>query len=178
MPVGQQAPADMAAGQPKTLLRASSTLACRTKEEERRIICAALAHWESCRPTRDDLPDAEAIDLYHPLLRPHFYIVRIHDIIGDSLVEHCGGALTAICGRPVVGQRLSGSLPRGIAADRLDYLDAAARLGKPMAESSTFQRDDGQVILFRDAIMPLASHNGCRLLLGAISFRLGTENDL
>lgn len=150
----------------------SSGLACKTKEEERRVMCMALAHWEDCGQGFSRLPLRSSINLNHPILRPHFYVIRIQGPIAVAKIEHCGGVLSALCGKPVQGLPLEACFPRAILADRLDYLDAAARIGKPMAESTQFERDNGELILFRDAIMPLAPEYDSQFLLGAISYRL------
>lgn len=162
----------MAMGNDHIDWNAPSGLTCKTKEEERRVMCMALAHWEECCPSPTSVPPRASINLMHPILRPHFYIIRIQGPIAGARIEHCGGVLSALCGKYSQGLRLDQCFPRAILADRLDYLDAAARISKPMAESAQFERDNGSLVLFRDAIMPLAPEGDSQFLLGAISYRL------
>lgn len=155
----------------------TGSAACLNRDEERRIMCQALAHWEECRPETAIAPHLNDIDLAHQVLAPHLFVLRIAPRFADSAIIHCGGALAEFCGRETVGERIGQVLPPAIAHETLDYLEVASRLDKPMADSGSLVRSDGRELLYRTAAMPLMSpsqtppaEDDPRHLLGAISF--------
>lgn len=159
---------------PEPIRQAAAEEACHHREHERRIMCQSLALWENARVGSEPAPALRAIDLTHPRLAAHFYVVDVADDpyrFATSTVSHCGGSLGDFCGRPVVGATLWDVLPCPVREEMTEFLKAAVRLGKPMAESGGFLCADGGEILFRDAVMPLRPEDGRRRLLGAISFR-------
>lgn len=147
---------------------------CGDPESERRIMCQALALWETARVGAEAGPRLAAIDLRHPLVGPHFYVLQVPDDpyrFGEATVEHCGGALAAFCGvGRVAAQPVGPLLPPPIRDEMMSYLRAAHTMGKPMAESGSYLCGNGDEVLFRDAIMPLKAEGGQARLLGAISF--------
>jgi hypothetical protein len=133
----------------------------------------ALEHWEEQRQASGlEAPSLESIFLDHPVLRPYFYVVRLARQVSDSIVIHCGGALSALCEQDVLGMELRHCLPREIAAERLGYLAAVAKMGRPMAESGQVDLPKGRVAYFREALMPLHSDGENALILGALSCRI------
>ena len=147
---------------------------CQHDMAERRVMCQSLTMWEMARQADEAAPFLASIDLDHPNLKTHFYVVDVdHDEerFDSSRVSHCGGSLSAFCGMPVIGHALWDVLPRPIREEMTEFLKAVARLGKPMAESGGFLRADGGEILYRDAVMPVRAADGHDRLLGAISFR-------
>lgn len=151
----------------------SSRTPAQQRGRDRRVMALALEHWEEQRQASGlAMPTLDAIVLDHPILKPHFYVVRVPSQVSDSIVIHCGGALSLLCGQDVLGQSLAHCLPREIAAERLDYLSAVAKLGRPMAESGQFDLPQGRTVSFREALMPLLPENGSAIILGALSCRV------
>ncbi len=141
---------------------------------ERRVMCQSLTLWESSRKPNESVPHLNAIDLDHPRLATHFYVIDVHPDGGRfdaSTISHCGGSLSAFCGLPVIGHALWDILPRPVREEMTEFLKAVSHLGKPMAESGGFLRADGGEVLYRDAVMPVRADGGMQRLLGALSFR-------
>jgi hypothetical protein len=153
--------------------RQEAAAVCDHRERERRIMCQSLTLWENARLDSAPAPCLAAIDLAHPQVGPHFYVLRTeaaNDRFVNSTVEHCGGTLSEFCGLPAVGKSIGEVFPRAIGEEMVEFLRAALRLGKPMAESGGYLCGNGDEVLFRDAIMPLLPENGVQRLLGAISY--------
>jgi hypothetical protein len=146
--------------------------------DERRVMGLALNHWEEQRLLcGDSRPALEAMALDHPLLKPHFYVVKVPSDPRRAEVIHCGGTLSTLCGRDVVGHSLLACLPRAIASERIDYLKAVSTLARPMAESGQFDLPQGGIAYFREALMPLKSVGTTAMILGAISCRFETRSE-
>jgi hypothetical protein len=143
---------------------------------ERRVMGLALSHWEEqrllCGQSR---PPLESVALNHPVLKTHFYVVKMPPNLRDAQVIHCGGTLSILCGQDVVGQPLFHCLPRSIASERLDYLSAVASFKRPMAESGEFDLPGGGIAYFREALMPLQPIGTSAMVLGAINCRFERE---
>lgn len=136
-------------------------------------MCQALALWEYARVGDEPAPRLSAIDLSHASVGPHLYVLRAETAafrFADSVIDHCGGALSRFCARPAVGAAIGALLPPAVRQEMTGTLKAVLRLGKPMAQSGGFLCANGEEILFRGAIMPLHCDDGQARLLGAISF--------
>lgn len=141
--------------------------------DERRATGAALAYWEAIRgsrmcPTIDDL-DPDDI----PELWPNTFVLDLREVRGECGTVSSGHAVRKpYTGTEAAHGRIGDCLPAAIRERILQFVEAAAEVVQPLADSSSYTNSQGETILYRSAIMPLGDESGAVThLFGVLGFK-------
>jgi hypothetical protein len=141
--------------------------------DERRATGAALAYWETIRgsrmcPTIDDIDPGDIPELW-----PNAFVLDLRDVRGEGEAVVSGSALKDphMGAEPTQG-RFGDRLPPAIRDRILQFVEAAAEVVQPLADSSSYVNSRGETILYRSAIMPLSDASGIVThLFGVLGFK-------
>lgn len=138
---------------------------------ERRLIGRFISYWrEAC----DDqsVPQYGRVMDGPPLeFMPHFFLAEVDAHSGTCKVLRVGDLAGKVLGGPTEGRALDDMLPSGV-NHQLRLCETVASYGKPVADAGQCTSQDGQEILYRAAIVPLANGRGdVSHVLGAVNFK-------
>ena len=139
---------------------------------ERRLALRVLALW---RDVRGDQVYASPEDINpHRLgnMWPHCFLLRLNPD-GEPIVEQCGDALTADCGRAIVNLPLSEVPSHSLlhnAAHSWRYVETRQ---VPVTRGGDVENVQGAIVLFRSVLIPLSTNQHLIThMLGAVNGRI------
>ncbi len=142
-------------------------------DAERRATGAALAYWEAIRgarmcPTVDDIDPDDIPDLW-----PNTFVLDLREVRGGCETVSSGTAVKKpFTGTEPAHGRIGDCLPAAIRERILQFVEAAAEVVQPLADSSSYTNSFGETILYRSAIMPLSDDSGIVThLFGVLGFK-------
>ncbi len=136
----------------------------------------ALGYWLGLRGERAFPEPAEVMAWAEPAaarqpLAPNVFLLDVAGGASQSVFVRGGAALDSICGAGVAGQRIADCLPAALGRSVLGFVRAAAKTGRPITVSSSFDDGDGGAVLYRSAFLPLsADQRHVGHLLGSFSY--------
>jgi hypothetical protein len=140
-------------------------------QEPRRATGKAIQYWDALRgerryPRRDEVA-RDAL----PELEPHLFLVG-RDDADRSCVLDGGAVLRDLCGADPIGHPVREALPAELCRRAGELIETAFQIGRPLADSGSFEDPAGGEVLYRAVFMPL-SEDQRRVdgILGAISFK-------
>ena len=139
---------------------------------DRRTTGFALRYWDERKrgrrcPATADLDPGES-----PRLRDHAFVVAVATESHGFTVTYSGPSLARLCGADPTGQPIDRCLPAPLRERTVQFLETATSLKRPMADSSRYTDNAGNVVAYRTVLMPLAGERGAvDHLFGVLTYK-------